>query len=178
MRALLTAGAALVAAALLCSGAAIADAPKSDTPKISHPQRVRPQSAGSVYDNQAEFTEAELLKLCRDLPEFRAWVKTSGEKPHPSVRKGKADFTYSEQAADWARFRGWDDRRFFCVMGRSAAAFAQLTDGAKQSQYRDMPTLTRKELDLVELHMGEIMKAFSGESKAAPSLRGKKQPDK
>lgn len=102
------------------------------------------------------------------LPDFRKWCHAQGEKAHPAVRKGKADFVYSEAAAGWARSHGWDDRRFFCVMGRSAAALATIMaeEGKKKpAHYKDMPKVSQKELDLVRLHLGELLKAGSEESK-------------
>ncbi len=134
----------------------------------SQPSAKKAAHKGSVYADQPEFTEQELMRFAKLLPDFRKWCHAQGEKAHPAVRKGKADFVYSEAVAGWARSHGWDDRRFFCVMGRSAAALATIMaeeDKKKPAHYKDMPKVSQKELDLVRLHLGELLKAGSEESK-------------
>lgn len=123
---------------------------------------VRPVDPRNVYEGQSDFTEEELLRFIRHLPDFRSWLKTSGEKAEPTMKKGKPDFAYSPGAAQWAEFRGWEARRFFCVMGRSAAAMVVVSEGEKEARrFRDMPRVSRAECDLVQKHLGELLKAGS-----------------
>ncbi len=125
----------------------------------------RSQTSITVYDGQPEYTEDELLRFASTLPAFRTWCRQKGEQPHPSLRGGRPDFVYSAAAADWARFHGWDDKRFFCVMGRSAAALAQIMGreegGGGTPVFRDMPQVSRQELELAQRHLGELLRAAS-----------------
>ncbi len=149
-------GAIILVCAALMSAAPVVAA------DMSTPKAARPGVAASVYDGQPDFTEEELLRFARTLPMFRSWTRKQGEHPHPDFKNGKPDFVYSEACAEWARFHGWDEKRFFCIMGRSAAALNQVMNesgrtGKKRS--RDMPIVSKQELDLVRLHLGELLKA-------------------
>lgn len=120
----------------------------------------RPRSTVNVYENQPDFTEEELLRFIRHLPDFRTWMHQQGEKAYPVVKKGKPDFYYSPAAAEWVEYRSWDARRFFCVMGRSAAALVLVSEGEQAKKlYRDMPKPSKAECELVQKHMGELLKA-------------------
>ncbi len=152
----------------ICAEAGAKAGSEAGPAPASQPSAKKAAHKGSVYADQPEFTEQELMRFAKLLPDFRKWCHAQGEKAHPAVRKGKADFVYSEAAAGWARSHGWDDRRFFCVMGRSAAALATIMaeeDKKKPAHYKDMPKVSQKELDLVRLHLGELLKAGSEESK-------------
>lgn len=152
----------------ICAEAGAKAGSEAGSSPASQPSAKKATPRGSVYADQPEFTEQELMRFAKLLPDFRKWCHAQGEKAHPAVRKGKADFVYSEAAAGWARSHGWDDRRFFCVMGRSAAALATIMaeeDKKKPAHYKDMPKVSQKELDLVRLHLGELLKAGNEESK-------------
>lgn len=158
----------LVLGAVLLLGSGTGICAEAGSAPASQPSAKKAAPKGSVYADQPEFTEQELVRFAGLLPDFRKWCHAQGEKAHPAVRKGKADFVYSEAAAGWARSHGWDDRRFFCVMGRSAAALATIMaeeDKKKPAHYKDMPKVSQKELDLVRLHLGELLKAGSNEGK-------------
>lgn len=116
----------------------------------------------AVYDQQAPFSEQELVQFMELLPQFRQWVKTARADVHPSVDAHKrADFSYDAQAARWVQERGWDPVRFFCVMGRSAAALALVEAGGTLSGPRpaSMPEVAESELLLVRRHLGSLLRA-------------------
>lgn len=121
--------------------------------------------AKSVYDNQPPVTDKELVSFMELLPHFRAWAASSREEAHPSVDKnGKADFTYSAEAAGWVKRRGWDPARFFCVMGRAAAALAMVEEGSDAISVErppDMPAVSQTELETVQRHLGGLLRAGS-----------------
>ncbi len=126
---------------------------------------VQRQTAITVYDGQPEYTESELLRFASALPGFREWCRRTGEQPHPAVKNGRPDFAYSAAAAEWARFHGWDEQRFFCVMGRSAAALTMVMgrEGGRDNvpAFKDMPQVSQQEIDLAQKHLGELLKAAS-----------------
>ena len=115
----------------------------------------------TIYDNQPPVTDKELVGFLEILPRFRAWAKENKEEAHPVLRNGKADFLYSPQAAEWVRAQGWDPVRFFCVMGRMAAALVIVEEGNDMSgtRPRDMPGVTEEELALARRHLGTMLKA-------------------
>lgn len=117
--------------------------------------------AVTVYENQPPVTDKELVGFLEILPRFRAWAKEHKEEAHPVLRNGKADFLYSPQAAEWVRAQGWDPVRFFCVMGRMAAALVIVEEGNDMSgtRPRDMPGVTEEELALARHHLGTMLKA-------------------
>lgn len=118
--------------------------------------------AKTVYEKQPPITDKELVSFMEILPHFRAWAMSSGEESHPKVgQDGKADFVYSRKAADWVKARDWDPVRFFCVMGRAAAALAIVEEGNDlvTKKPSDMPTVTESELDLVRRHLASLLRA-------------------
>ncbi len=119
--------------------------------------------AQSVYDNQGPITDTEIVSFIKLLPQFRAWAASSKEVAHPSFVDNKADFTYSEAAAQWVQTRGFDPRRFFTVMGRSAAALYMISEGAsvKDKKPQDMPSVSQSELDLVQKYLAQLLEAGS-----------------
>lgn len=129
-----------------------------------------PATAKGVYDNQPPVTDKEMVSFMEVLPHFRAWALASKEEAHPYVNKaGKADFVYSTKAAAWVRQRGWEPARFFCVMGRTAAALTIVEEGNDLMTKRpsDMPSVTENELELVRRHLASLLKAGS----AAPPIK-------
>lgn len=122
-----------------------------------------PLRAGDVYQ-QPPFGETELLQLIADLPRFRAWAKAGGQNLHPTVTaEGKADFSYSPQAAAHAESLGWNAERFFCVMGRAAAAVAVIEQGADimVNPPPDMPRIAPEELRLVRENLSDLLRAVA-----------------
>ncbi len=128
------------------------------------------RQAATVYDRQPPVTDKELLSFLDILPHFRAWAKAGNEEAHPVLRNGKADFMYSPKAAAWVQEQGWNPVRFFCVMGRMAAALAIVEEGNDMTGVRssDMPEVTEGELALVRRHLGTMLKV-SGD--APPTIR-------
>ncbi len=126
--------------------------------KAGKPGRIK-KSVTSVYDSQPVVTEKELLQFLDLLPRFRAWAKRSNEQAHPILRNGKADFLYSAKAAAWVQTHNWDPVRFFCVMGRMAAALSIVEEGNDMRRARDMPKVADEELALARRHLGTMLKA-------------------
>jgi hypothetical protein len=59
--------------------------------------------------------------------------------------------------------------RFFCVMGRTAAAMAMVSEGEDfKSRPSDMPAVSEKECGLVRRHLGELLRAASGADAPKP----------
>ena len=119
------------------------------------------RAAASVYDRQPPVTEKELLGFLDILPQFRAWAKAGNEEAHPVLRNGKPDFLYSDRAAAWVKDRHWEPVRFFCVMGRMAAALSIVEEGNDMSNARagDMPEVSEGELALARKHLGSMLRA-------------------
>ena len=118
------------------------------------------QSVATVYDKQQPVTEKEVLAFVELLPRFRQWARDNKEEAHPVRRKGRPDFLYSPEAAAWVKKEGWDPRRFFCVMGRMAAAVTILAEGNDMpTRPGDMPAVSSGELELARVHMGSLLKA-------------------
>ena len=149
----------LLLAGLFAAGPALAAQP--DTAAVPGARKILPRvSPVNVYENQPDFTEEELMRFIRHLPDFRTWMRKHNEKAYPIVKKSKPDFHYSPAAAEWVTFRSWDARRFFCIMGRSAAALVLVSEGEQAKKlYRDMPRPSKAECELVQKHMGELLKA-------------------
>ena len=117
-------------------------------------------ATANVYAGQPAVTEKELLAFAALLPEFRAWARAGQEEAHPVVRDGKADFLYSPNAAEWVAAKGWQPARFFCVMGRLAAALVIVEEGNDMgSRPADMPSVTNEELALTRRHIGTLLTA-------------------
>ena len=120
----------------------------------------RQQAAVTVYDKQKPVTEKEVLAFVELLPRFRQWARDNKEEAHPVRRKGKPDFLYSPEASAWVKKVGWDPRRFFCVMGRMAAAVTIVAEGNDMpTRPGDMPSVSNSELELARVHMGSLLKA-------------------
>lgn len=119
------------------------------------------KARGNVYANQPPVSEKELLAFLDMLPRFREWSRQKHESARPAVRAGKADFAYSAAVEQWVREQKWDPRRFFCVMGRMAAALAIVEEGndMRDSRPKDMPEVTQAELALARKHLGSLLKA-------------------
>lgn len=154
-------------AALEAAGRAPASKAKSGAARAS---RSRPaakkqadkaaQAPANVYAGQPAVTEKELLAFAELLPKFRAWARAGHEEAHPVVRAGKADFLYSPNAAEWVTARGWQPARFFCVMGRLAAALVIVEEGNDMgSRPADMPSVSGEELALTRRHLGTLLMA-------------------
>ncbi|MFT3957569.1 MAG: serine/threonine protein phosphatase [Desulfovibrio sp.] len=115
----------------------------------------------NVYEKQPPVTDKELLDFLELLPQFRAWAKGNNEEAHPIMRNNKADFLYSPNAAAWVQAHNWNPVRFFCVMGRMAAALSIVEEGNDMSGARskDMPEVSEGELALARRHLGTMLKA-------------------
>ena len=68
---------------------------------------------------------------------------------------------YSDAAAETVRNAGWKPERFFCVMGRSAAAVAIIQQGEAiiKTPPVDMPNVSDDELDIVRRNLPSLLKA-------------------
>ena len=117
---------------------------------------VFPTSAETLY-NQPPFSEKELNQFIADLPRFRAWIKTNKEKAHPIVNEA------GENAAGHIKAAGWKPERFFCIMGRAAAAVAiiQHGDAITKEPPVEMPNVSDDELDIVRRNLPGLLKAIS-----------------
>ena len=129
--------------------------------KAEQPAATSPSTSASVYDKQPPVTDKELLDFLDLLPQFRAWAKGNNEEAHPILRNGKADFLYSPSAAAWVQEHKWNPVRFFCVMGRMAAALSIVEEGNDMTGARskDMPAVSEGELALARRHLGTMLKA-------------------
>lgn len=127
--------------------------------------------AASVYDGQPAVTGRELDSFLETLPAFRSWMRQEKEEAHPVVRNGRADFLYSPRAAAWLEAHGWNAGRFFCVMGRIAAALFIIEEGndMRGSLPSDMPAVSPEELVLARRNLGLLLKA--GGAPATPIRR-------
>ncbi len=113
-----------------------------------------PLGAAAEFYDQQPVSEEELLKFIKDLPQYLAWARQHKEQAHPALdAQGRPDFVYSPQAAARAEQLGWKAERFFCVMGRTAAAMV-LAGGrtALRDKPVDMPMVSPAELNLVRRH--------------------------
>lgn len=124
------------------------------------PPAVKRGPDSSVYEGQPPVTEKELLAFVDILPQFRTWTQTQHEEAHPVLRSGRADFLFSNRAGDWVRDHGWDAPRFFCIMGKMAAALVIVEEGNDMQGTRpaDMPDVTPQELSLARKHLGALLK--------------------
>lgn len=126
-------------------------------------------AAGGFYD-QPPFDGAELSRFIDDFPRFRDWAKRApdlGEAPHPAVdANGQPGFAYSANAAAEVERMGWKPERFFCLMGRSAAALAVIEEGdalTGANRPADMPLVTDAETELVRRQLSSLLRAVLGE---------------
>ena len=118
---------------------------------------VFPLAASADFYDQPPMTEAELLKFIDDMPSYLQWARHNKEQAHPDLDKqGRPSFSYSAKAAAKMTELGWKAERFFCVMGRTAAALA--LGGRKPGLDKpvDMPMISPKELTLVRRHMDKL----------------------
>lgn len=134
-------------------------APRSGKAASAQAAKATP-AADNVYAGQPAVTEKELLTFAEVLPRFRAWARDGHEEAHPVVRAGKADFLYSPRAAEWVTAQGWQPARFFCVMGRLAAALVIVEEGNDLgTRPADMPSVSPEELTLARRHLGILLTA-------------------
>ena len=119
-----------------------------------------PAQAGNFYD-QPPMTEQELLRFIKDLPVYRAWARQARELAHPGLGEdGRPTFMYSAQAAAKVKGFGWEPKRFFCVMGRAAAALAMQDHGSFGADRPvDMPVVSPAEFNLVRRHSAALITA-------------------
>jgi hypothetical protein len=106
-------------------------------------------------------TEEELLRFIKDLPVYRAWARQARELAHPGLSgEGRPTFVYSAAAAAKVKEFGWSPKRFFCVMGRAAAALAMQEHGDPGAERPvDMPRVSPAEFDMVRRHSAALIKA-------------------
>ena len=116
-----------------------------------------PLTASADFYDQPILTEAELLKFIDDMPNYLQWARQNKEQSHPSLDKqGRPSFSYSAKAATKVTELGWKAERFFCVMGRTAAALALGGHKPGLDKPVDMPMISPKELTLVRRHMDKL----------------------
>ena len=126
--------------------------------------------AADVYAQDA-YTEKELVSFMESMPHFLAWVRKSKAKVHPVVNAGgRPDFAYTPEAAAKAQELGWEPRRFFCLLGRTAAALYLVGEGTDllHTLPPDMPAVTEAEMSLVRKHLAALLRA--GSDGPAPAL--------
>lgn len=115
---------------------------------------------------QPPFTGKELVEFTETLPIFLAWARTR-KAAHPIMNEaGRPDFFYTPEAAAKVRDLHWEPRRFFCLLGRTAAALYLVEEGSDLTDALpgDMPSVTRDELALVRRHLGALLRASTGGS--------------
>jgi hypothetical protein len=81
--------------------------------------------------------------------------------------EGKPDFVYTPEAAAKAEELGWEARRFFCLLGKAAAALFLVEEGTDrmqplQAMPPDMPAVTEAEMALVRKHLASLLRAGAG----------------
>jgi hypothetical protein len=120
--------------------------------------------AQDVYA-QGAYTEKELVRFIESMPHFLAWARAGKVKVHPVVNAaGKPDFVYTREAAAKAQELGWEPGRFFCLLGRTAAALYLVEEGTDlvHALPPDMPTVTDAEIALVRKHLASLLRAGTG----------------
>ena len=129
-----------------------------------------PEARAAGFYDQPPFDNAELTRFIDDFPRFRDWTKRTpdlGDAPHPAVdANGLPGFAYSPAAAAEVERMGWKPERFFCIMGRSAAALADIEEGdalAGANRPADMPQVTGAETELVRRQLSSLLRAVLGE---------------
>ncbi len=126
-----------------------------------------PEARAAGFYDQPPFDNAELTRFIDDFPRFRDWTKQKGEAPHPAVgTDGLPGFEYSPATAAEVERMGWKPERFFCIMGRSAAALADIEEGdalAGANRPADMPQVTPAETELVRRQLASLLRAVMGE---------------
>ena len=154
----------LLALPLVAFAPCVSEAAQAPAAKKKAEQPAAASTASStvnVYEKQPPVTDKELLDFLELLPQFRTWAKGNNEEAHPILRNGKADFLYSPNAAAWVQAHKWNPVRFFCVMGRMAAALSIVEEGNDMTGARskDMPEVSEGELALARRHLGTMLKA-------------------
>ena len=154
----------LLALPLVAFAPCVSEAAQAPVAKKKAEQPAAASTASStvnVYEKQPPVTDKELLDFLELLPQFRTWAKGNNEEAHPILRNGKADFLYSPNAAAWVQAHKWNPVRFFCVMGRMAAALSIVEEGNDMTGARskDMPEVSEGELALARRHLGTMLKA-------------------
>lgn len=132
--------------------------------KKARPISTAPVSSGlgTVYSGQPPVTDAEVSRFVQLLPNFRTWAKQNGEEAHPILsREGMPDFLYSPKAAAWVESQGFNAARFFCVMGKMAAALVIMEEGNdfKGTRPADMPEVSPTEIELAHKRMRDLVVA-------------------
>lgn len=129
-----------------------------------------PEARAAGFYDQPPFDNAELTRFIDDFPRFRDWAKRApdlGDAPHPAVdANGLPGFAYSPAAAAEVERMGWKPERFFCIMGRAAAALADIEEGdalAGANRPADMPQVTGAETELVRRQLSSLLRAVLGE---------------
>lgn len=121
-------------------------------------------AGATVYAGQPPVTDGEITLFVNVLPQFRLWASQNREDAHPVLTgDGNPDFQYSARAAQWIGEHGFNPQRFFCIMGKMAAALVIVEEGNdfKGTRPPDMPEVEPVELDLARKHMAELLKAGS-----------------
>jgi hypothetical protein len=145
-------------------------APPADKPVSAAGKVPVAPARESVYE-QPPFTEKELSNFVDTLPAFLRRAREDGMTAHPAVNAaGKPDFLYDPEAAAEAQRLGWEPARFFCLMGRTAAALYLVEENADLPDKLpgDMPSVTRDEMALVRKHLASLLRA--GTSGPPPAL--------
>ena len=137
-------------------------APAGRQTKSSSATARRSAAAPDVYA-QAPYTEKELVRFTESMPHFLTWARAAGTIPaHPVTNAaGKPDFTYTPEAAAKAQELGWEPRRFFYLMGKTAAALYLVGEGTDlmYALPPDMPTVTETEMALARKHLASLLRA-------------------
>ncbi len=122
-----------------------------------------PAYAESVYENQPPMNDADMVSFIKLLPQFRAWAASQKDASHPSTVDGKADFTYSDAAAEWVKMHNLEPKRFFFVMGKAAAALYLVSEGLgpHSPKPKDMPSVSQGDINLVQKHLPKLLEAGS-----------------
>ena len=114
----------------------------------------------SIYE-QPPFTEKELTDFMEVLPRFLLWAR-GNKAAYPIINEvGKPDFFHTPAAAAKIQEFGRDPKRFFCLLGRTAAALYLVEEGSDLTGDlpEDMPPVTREELALVRKHLTSLLRA-------------------
>lgn len=121
-----------------------------------------PAFAGSGFYDQPPLRELELQRFIDTFPVFKAWVRSSGERPAPGTdANGAPTFTWTEPVAAKVRELGWEPERFFFVLGKTAAGLAIIENGdayAGPQRPADMPPVTPGELALIQRDLVSLLR--------------------
>jgi hypothetical protein len=122
--------------------------------------------AAGFYD-QPPIAEHELRQFIAELPAFRDWAHANGELAHPGLDdEGRPGFVYSAKTAARVEAMGWKPERFFCLMGRIAAAMAiQEMGNPGLNRPVDMPYVSAAEARLVRRHFDALVRAGDADTR-------------